>query len=68
MTRISMAQLMATKFRPIQYVIPGIIPEGLTILAAPPKVGKSWMVLDLAYQLANGGTHRSGTPGSLPRA
>ncbi|WP_058614539.1 AAA family ATPase [Microbacterium testaceum] len=62
MTRISMAQLMATEFRPIQYVIPGIIPEGLTILAAPPKVGKSWMVLDLAYQLANGGEALSAVP------
>lgn len=62
MTRISMAELMATKFRPIQYVIPGIIPEGLTILAAPPKVGKSWMVLDLAYQLANGGEALGAVP------
>ena len=60
--RISMLDLMARKFAPIQYVIPGIIPEGLTILAAPPKIGKSWLVLDLAYQLATGGEALGAVP------
>ena len=31
-----------------------LIPEGLTILAGKPKVGKSWMVLDIALALAAG--------------
>ncbi|MGA5646534.1 AAA family ATPase [Microbacterium sp. NPDC088796] len=60
--RISMSDLMGRRFAPIQYVIPGIIPEGLTILAAPPKVGKSWLVLDLAYQLATSGTALGAVP------
>jgi AAA domain len=29
-------------------VIPGFIPEGLSILAGRPKVGKSWLALELA--------------------
>lgn len=60
--RINMSDLMAKLFQPIQYVIPGIIPEGLTILAAPPKIGKSWLVLDLAYQLATGGEALGAVP------
>ncbi|MGM1018002.1 MAG: AAA family ATPase [Actinomycetota bacterium] len=60
--RVNMADLMRRKFAPIQYVIPGIIPEGLTILAAPPKVGKSWLVLDLAYQLSTSGEALGAVP------
>lgn len=62
LSRINMADLMRKRFQPIQYVIPGIIPEGLTILAAPPKIGKSWLVLDLAYQLATGGEALGAVP------
>nr|WP_246301301.1 AAA family ATPase [Microbacterium immunditiarum] len=53
---------MKIEFPPVEYVIPGIIPEGLTILAAPPKVGKSWFVLDLAYQLASAGKALDAVP------
>jgi hypothetical protein len=34
------------QFAPLRYAIPGIVPEGLTVLAGAPKVGKSWIVLD----------------------
>ncbi|MBG6224732.1 hypothetical protein IWX63_001294 [Arthrobacter sp. CAN_A2] len=39
----------------VEYVVPGIIPEGLTLLVAPPKIGKSWMVLGLGVSAATGG-------------
>jgi hypothetical protein len=42
------------EFPTVSYVVPGIIPEGLTILAGRPKIGKSWMVLDLAIGIATG--------------
>jgi hypothetical protein len=48
------AQLRNMVFAPVSYVVPGIIPEGLTILAGRPKIGKSWMALDLALGIANG--------------
>jgi RecA-family ATPase len=49
------AELLQTKFPPIDYVIPGYIAEGLTVLAGRPKVGKSWMALDFALAVSLGG-------------
>ena len=48
------AALRTMTFPPVSYVVPGIIPEGLTILAGRPKIGKSWMALDLAIGIAPG--------------
>ena len=45
------AWLMRQHFPPTKYVVPGIIPEGLTLLVAAPKIGKSWMVLGLGVEL-----------------
>jgi hypothetical protein len=42
-------------FPPLRYHIPGIIAEGLTVLAGAPKVGKSWLVLALLLARASGG-------------
>ena len=50
------AELQAMVFEPIKYVVPRIITEGLTILAGAPKIGKSWMALDIAKAVATGGT------------
>jgi RecA-family ATPase len=37
------------------YVVPGIIAEGLTLLAGKPKIGKSWLLLGMALAVAGGG-------------
>ncbi|MGX5358765.1 AAA family ATPase [Kocuria sp. KH4] len=42
-------------FPPTEYVVPGLIPEGLTLLTAAPKIGKSWLVLGLGVAAATGG-------------
>lgn len=47
--------LMAQTFPPVRYVVPGIIPEGATLLVAAPKIGKSWLMLDTAVAAARGG-------------
>lgn len=52
--------LTSQTFAPVEYVVPGLIPEGLTLLVAAPKVGKSWMVLDLAQAAATGGVALGG--------
>jgi hypothetical protein len=52
---VSAQWLMAQNFPPLEYVVPGLIPEGLTLLAAAPKIGKSWMVLGLGIACASGG-------------
>jgi RecA-family ATPase len=46
---------MGMNFPPTKWVAPDIIPEGLTILAGRPKVGKSWLVLDLGVTIATSG-------------
>jgi hypothetical protein len=40
---------------PLEYHVPGVIPEGFTLLVGPPKIGKSWLLLGLALALASGG-------------
>jgi replicative DNA helicase len=40
----------------VRYVVPGYIAEGLTVLAGRPKLGKSWLALDLAIAVATGGS------------
>lgn len=39
---------------PVQFVVEGLLPSGLNILASPPKYGKSWMVLALCLAAATG--------------
>jgi hypothetical protein len=48
------AWLTAQQFPPLRYAIPGLIPEGFTLLIGAPKIGKSWMVLDLLLAIAAG--------------
>ena len=35
-------------------MVPGLIPEGVTLLASRPKLGKSWLVLQITTAVANG--------------
>ena len=49
------AQLMAMELPPVRWVIPDILPEGVTFLAGKPKMGKSWMALGLSMAVATGG-------------
>lgn len=51
----SMETLKTMTFEPIKYVVPGVIVEGLTILAGKPKLGKSWLLLHAAIAVASGG-------------
>jgi len=41
-------------FPPIRWIVPDVLPEGATILAGRPKLGKSWMALDMALAVARG--------------
>ena len=52
---ITVAKIMATDYPEIKWAVPGIIPEGLTVLAGSPKLGKSYGVLGLAYSISIGG-------------
>lgn len=49
------ADLAAQTFPEAPVIINDLIPTGLTLLCAKPKVGKSWMLLDMALAVAGGG-------------
>ena len=51
---ITAAQLQRQTFPPVSYVVPQLIPEGLSIIAGRPKVGKSWLALDVCIAVAAG--------------
>jgi RecA-family ATPase len=50
----SAADLQNDPPRKVKWVIPGLIPVGLSILVGSPKVGKSWFALALAIAKAKG--------------
>lgn len=51
----SAAEILNTEYKPIRWAVPNLIPEGLTVFAGNPKVGKSWCALDLAVTIGIGG-------------
>jgi RecA-family ATPase len=48
-------QILTAAWTEPAWVIPGLLPVGLTILAGRPKVGKSWLALQVALAVASGG-------------
>jgi AAA domain/RepB DNA-primase from phage plasmid len=42
------AKLQRMTFEPVRYVVQEYVPEGVTLLIGRPKIGKSWLALDLA--------------------
>src|SRR5437868_2466692 len=51
-TAIAAAELQHKMFKPLRFVLPGLIPEGASLLVSRPKLGKSWLVLDLCLAVA----------------
>jgi hypothetical protein len=47
--------LLNYEFPEPRYAVPALIPEGLTLLAGAPKLGKSWLALNVAAAVAYGG-------------
>src|SRR5262245_16706648 len=45
---INAVELAEMKFKELKFIVPGLIPAGLTILAGRPKIGKSWLALHLS--------------------
>ena len=46
--------IMNTPMKPIEYCVDGLISQGLFVLAGAPKVGKSWLALDMCLSSAKG--------------
>jgi hypothetical protein len=51
---INACDLCDQRFPDIKYVVPGLFPEGVTLLVSRPKVGKSWLLLQVGSATANG--------------
>lgn len=49
------AELLQTDFPDPTWAVPEVIPVGLSFLAGRPKVGKSWLALQVAGAVATGG-------------
>lgn len=46
--------LMDKRLPPTKFCVDTLLPQGLCILGGSPKVGKSWLVLDLCVHIARG--------------
>ncbi len=46
--------LLQQELPELQWAVPGLLPEGVTLLAGKPKMGKSWLALNLAVAIAQG--------------
>ena len=51
----SAVDLMARRLPPVRWVVPGILPEGVTLLAGKAKIRKSWLSMGLCTAVAAGG-------------
>jgi DNA-binding CsgD family transcriptional regulator len=54
-TIFSLPDLLSWTLPPVCWTIPEMLPEGLTLLAGKPKLGKSWLALSVALSIAAGG-------------
>jgi hypothetical protein len=51
----SLRDLLVWELPAVRWAVPETLPEGLTLLAGKPKLGKSWLALSLALSIAAGG-------------
>lgn len=54
-TRWTAKELLNATFPKPKWIVPDLLPEGLVILAGRPKVGKSWLALQICSAVATGG-------------
>ncbi len=51
----SLEALLAKELPAVRWAVPGILPEGVILLAGKPKQGKSWLAIAIALAIAAGG-------------
>lgn len=51
---ISTTEIADMKFEPVQYVVGGLVPKGVSLLVSKPKVGKSFLLLQMGHAIATG--------------
>ena len=48
-------ELLTMEFPELDWVVPEYIPEGFTVLGGRPKIGKSWLAMQIAQAVGMGG-------------
>src|SRR5687767_7906466 len=51
---VAASALQAKTFGTLRTALPGYVTEGLTFLVSRPKLGKSWLMLDVSVAIATG--------------
>ncbi|WP_405345857.1 AAA family ATPase [Ruminococcus sp.] len=51
---VSGDELMKKTVKPARFIVNGLLPRGLNIVAGKRKEGKSWLMLDLCFSVAEG--------------
>jgi AAA domain len=51
----SASEVLGMEFKDATYAVNGLLQEGVTILSGSPKIGKSWLALNLSLAVASGG-------------
>ena len=54
-TQFTASELWDLDFPPVAWIVPDYITAGLTLLVGAPKLGKSWLALDICNAVAQGG-------------
>lgn len=68
LSTVSAVDLQQKTIPPIRWILQDLIPAGLTVLASPPKLGKSWLAMALCLATAGDGrflTHKCHKSGAL---
>ena len=52
---VTHAELMRMDFPPPKWGIDGLCPQGVVLMASKPKIGKSWLALQMCQARASGG-------------
>ncbi len=55
-TEWNVGEILKYSFPDPNWIVPGLIPEGLSILGGRPKTGKSWLMLQAMSVISRGGT------------
>jgi hypothetical protein len=50
------AELLDHEFPPVKWIVQDLVSTGLTILAGAPKLGKSWLAMNMSLGVSSGGS------------
>ena len=53
---ITAEELLKKEFPPAKWLIDDLLPEGVTVLSGAPKIGKSWLALQIALNITSSGS------------